>query len=266
MPRIVDRDAENLILDIVPRDVAGDPIPSLAHNAAGLSVHWRATASADWQDITLSAGAVGVWSDGGWYHLGDGIYQLGLPNAAIVPGDRTLIRLTYDGRKQYDAIDAIAASVLKAKGPVVLQAVLPTVADTGDMLYFEITARDDYENDNPRGAIGPITVETEIDLLNSAVVDRIRFGACRLYGSRVVRDNDFVGTCFAEAGDAPDTYNIYIELTKDQTNREPAYYRWDVEAVLVDNDVVTLTPGENRLRLHPSMGNNEEVDSTGGSS
>lgn len=108
MPRTVSRNATGVILTLVPRDNANDPIGAIAFNAAGLAIHWRSSSSETWNEIELEAGTAGTWSSGGWVHLGDGVHQLGLPNNAIVPGDRTLIHFTLPPHpKQYDAIDAV---------------------------------------------------------------------------------------------------------------------------------------------------------------
>jgi len=262
MSRLVDRDVQNLNITIYPVDVAGNPIAGLTHATVGLVIEYKNSASVDWVPITLVAGTAGSWTSSGFVEFDDGEYQIGLPNAAIVPGDRTEVRFQYTGApKQYAAIDAVNVSVFRARGPIVVAAELPGVpsSESGN-LFFTIVQRDDYNDDNERGPIGPITVETVVDLDNEAVVDRVRFGATRLNGSRLSTTH-FIGTAFVEATANPNEYNVFIELTSEETDREPGYYRWDVEAVLVnESDVVTLTPGNNQLFLSPSMGDNEERD------
>jgi hypothetical protein len=108
MARSVRRDATNLILTVRPLTAAGTPIGEIPYDQSGFAVHWRASATGEWTSITLAAGAVGVYGSGHWVHLGDGVHQLGLPNAAIVAGDRTTIRITTATHPlQYDAIDAV---------------------------------------------------------------------------------------------------------------------------------------------------------------
>lgn len=262
MSRMIDRDSQNVNITIYPVDLAGNPIVGLTHASAGLSIRYKVSASADWVPITLVAGTAGAWTSGGFVEFDDGEYQIGIPNAAIVPGDRTEVRFQLgSGPKQYAAIDAVNVSVFRARGPSVVAATLPGVPSGEDgNLFFTIVQRDDYNDDNDRGPIGPITVETPIDLDNPAVVDRVRFGATRLNGSRLTTTH-FIGTAFVEATATPNEYNVFIELTSEETDSEPGYYRWDVEAVLVgESDVITLTPGNNQLLLSPSMGDNEERD------
>ena len=110
MPRILQTDATEIIQPVLPRDAAGQPIGAIAWNDPDLSVQWRSSASGSWQSITLAPGTVGVWSPGGWVHIGDGVHLLGIPAAAIVPGDSTLIRVAYGSHPpQFDSIDAVIA-------------------------------------------------------------------------------------------------------------------------------------------------------------
>ncbi len=55
-----------------------------------------------------------------------------------------------------------------------------------------------------------------------------------------------------------DQFDIYIELTREELNRVPGTYSWDVEAVFPDGDVRTIVDGT--LTLKASMGDNEERD------
>lgn len=121
MPRIVERTAQDLLLTIQVVDDVYEPITGLVYDSAGLAVHWRLSASVAWQAVTLVAGTLGTWSSGGWIEIGEGLYQLGLPNAAILPGDSTIVRLTNGSYpKQYDSVDAVAV------GPDGLTVTVPT--------------------------------------------------------------------------------------------------------------------------------------------
>lgn len=61
---------------------------SLAFDAAGLVGEYRRKGSASWSTITLSAGTLGTWSDGGWIADGSltGAYEVGIPDSAIAAG------------------------------------------------------------------------------------------------------------------------------------------------------------------------------------
>lgn len=108
MTRPINRDATSVILTVIVLDSDGAAIPDIAWNDPDLAIHWRASAGGSWTAITRGEGTVGTWSSGGWVHLGLGVYQLGLPNAAVVAGDRTTVRLVYDAHPpQYAAIDAV---------------------------------------------------------------------------------------------------------------------------------------------------------------
>jgi len=128
MSRPVRRDATNLILTVRPLTAAGLPIGAIPWNQAGFSVHWRASATGDWTSITLASGVAGVYGLGHWVHIGDGVHQLGLPNDAIVAGDRTTIRITTATHPlQYDAIDAVVGW-----GPVEAMAIEDLASDIAD--------------------------------------------------------------------------------------------------------------------------------------
>jgi hypothetical protein len=256
MPRLLDRTAENVILTLIVRDANGSPVPNLAFNAAGLAAHYRASAGTTWTAITLAAATAGTWTEGGWVHLGDGVYQLGLPNDAIVPGDRTTIRLTYGANpKQYDSIDAVLSQSLRPS--VVVENAGAPVVDEG--AAFTITQRDDFEDDADIGPIGPIRIETDLPLLRESNPPRLRFGATQRLGSRYSETTHIIGTAYAEAvAGESDQYDIFIEITAAELNKPPGLYGWDVEAVFADNDVRTIVDGQ--MTLKPSMGDNEERD------
>jgi hypothetical protein len=108
MSRTVNRSATSLILTVRLATIADDPITGIAFNNGDLEVAWLNSESTDWTVVTLVAGTIGEYVENGWIHVGDGVYQYCLPNAAIEPGDRTTLRITYDTNPpQYDAIDAV---------------------------------------------------------------------------------------------------------------------------------------------------------------
>jgi len=262
MSILVDRDVQNLNVTIYPVDGSGNPIVGLTHASANLSIRYKIPTSTDWVTMTIVAGTAGTWTERGFVEFDSGEYQIGLPNAAIVPGGRTEIRFQYDGgKKQYTAIDAVNVSVFRAKGPIVVAADLPGVpTDDNGNLFFAIVQGDDYNDLNARGPIGPITVETDIDLLDDTIVDWLRFGATLLNGTRLT-DTHIVGTAYAEATAEPNQYNVFIELASEQTDRPAGYYRWAIRAIMADSaDSVTLTPGNNQLFLSPSLGGVDDFD------
>lgn len=109
MPQVVDRNESELLLTLRLANAADVPVEDVPYDDADLTVSWLNSSSSDWTDVVLAAGLSGTWVDGGWYELGGGVYRLGLPNEAIIPGDRTVIRVTYGTSPPlYDAIDAVA--------------------------------------------------------------------------------------------------------------------------------------------------------------
>ncbi len=160
-------------------------------------------------------------------------------------------------------VDGTASAPVSAVGnlrvmlrpSVVIDANTPIVTEG---LSFAVTARDDFENDGEIGPIGPIRVETDLPLLRPTNPPRLRFGATQRLGSRLGAVK-FIGSAYAEAvvGQS-DQFDIYIELTREELNRVPGTYSWDVEAVFPDGDVRTIVDGT--LTLKASMGDNEERD------
>lgn len=117
MPLQVPIDASGVILHVALLDAAGDRIANVAHNAAGLAFAYRVENQSTWTSVTLIDGTVGTWASGSWKHDGNGMYQIGLPNAAIVANRRTFLRLTLGSvAPQFDSIEAtgVPANTLNA--------------------------------------------------------------------------------------------------------------------------------------------------------
>lgn len=78
----------------VQNSSTGGPLTGLAWNAASLTWYYiRNGANADTQ-VTLAAGTLGTWSSGGFIVVDatgmPGVYEIGVPNAAIVTGADTV--------------------------------------------------------------------------------------------------------------------------------------------------------------------------------
>ena len=77
----------SLIVPVHMRALAGTLQTGLAHTDV-TAYYVRDGQAAAATAISLSAGAAGTWSSGGWVAQGtlDGVYQLGIPNAALLTG------------------------------------------------------------------------------------------------------------------------------------------------------------------------------------
>lgn len=130
MPRNVLTNAASLILTLLPRDNEGDLLEGILFSDVDLTISYR-TSTSNWVSITLVTSTPGTWVSGGWIHLGNGLYQLGLPNAAIVSNDRTTIRFEYtDSSIQYDSIDA-----------VIIPSIIPLLPDNFSDLFIDSAGR-----------------------------------------------------------------------------------------------------------------------------
>lgn len=130
MPLQVPTNASSVILHVALLDAAGDRVPNVAFNAAGLAFAYRVENVATWSSVSLSDGTLGTWGSGTWKHDASGMYQVGLPNAAIVANKRTFLRLTYGAiPPQFDSIEATGVPA------TVLNNVQNAGAGEGDYLY-----------------------------------------------------------------------------------------------------------------------------------
>lgn len=211
MPLQVPIDASEVILHVALLDAAGERIPNIAFNAAGLAFAYRIENQATWTNVTLADGTIGTWESGRWKHDASGMYQVGLPNAAIAANKRTFLRLTYGSLPpQFDSIEAtgVPASTLDA--------VQNAGAGQGDYVYSVSVTSD---SESIPGAT--VTIQTEAG-------DVVRWG--RTGGTGVVAFNidagDYVLLVSAGSGfvDYQDDITILANATEDvvlEANEEP---------------------------------------------
>ena len=83
---IVQPNETSLILNFVIRDTAGARMTGIAFNTAGLVAEYRHSDEAVWTAISLTAGTLGTWGSGQFVEDSFGLYQLGVPDAAIPDG------------------------------------------------------------------------------------------------------------------------------------------------------------------------------------
>jgi hypothetical protein len=87
---IVQPGETSVIAHFVIRDTTGARMTGIAWNTAGLVAEYRHSDAAAWTAITLASGTLGTWASGGFVEDSYGLYQLGLPNAAIPDGVGTV--------------------------------------------------------------------------------------------------------------------------------------------------------------------------------
>ena len=243
MPRNVASDATSVLLTLIPRDASGAPIPDIAHDDEDLAVHWRSSVSDDWVSIDLIAGTEGEWVSRGWVHIGEGVYQLSLPNAAVVAGDRTTIRLTYGTEPpQYDSIDAVipaidndAIAALVIAGFSASSVLLSELGRFATQSEINIRQGDDYLA--AKGTAYEKTITLAGYDFNAAGLT-VRFGAGTTPGTPLI-----TGTASLQ-NKAVGSVTLRLEFTRDQTKTIPqGSYQWDAELVDVDGKVTTIDGG-----------------------
>jgi hypothetical protein len=252
MPLQVPTNASSVILQVALLDGAGDRIPNIAHNAAGLAFAYRIENQSTWTSVSLSDGTIGTWGSGTWKHDASGMYQIGLPNAAISANKRTFLRLTYGSiAPQFDSIEAIGVPA------TVLDNIQNTGAGTGDRIVVVSVTSDTL------GLLPGATVTIQNEAGNVA-----RWG--RTGGDGTVTfnlsDGDYVLLVSAGAGytshedditvDGNETFNVeltdsgIVEATEaDQTTGTTVYRLKTATDWILDLNVGTLVGGWNQIRF-----------------
>ncbi|MCA9137248.1 MAG: hypothetical protein KDB00_10825 [Planctomycetales bacterium] len=95
----VDQNAVNVIYPVRIRSDAGAAIDDLVYNSVGLSIDYLPAGASVWVSIPLVTAVLGVWTEGGFIAMpgGDGWYEIGMPNAAIIADKTTLVRVKTSG-------------------------------------------------------------------------------------------------------------------------------------------------------------------------
>jgi len=135
---IVDRSETELIATFRFLDDSNAPIPTLVHTDGTLSIGYKLHGSTVWTDLTLVSGTLGTWVSEGFVEDsgGNGLYELGIPNTAKIPGKRTYWRFKQGSNQyRYDSIDYVAVPALET-----------------DAINFEITVP----------GVGPVFAESSI--------------------------------------------------------------------------------------------------------
>ncbi|MCC9655300.1 hypothetical protein [Rhodopirellula halodulae] len=166
-------------------------------------------------------------------------------------------RLGLDGDKDTPEAQASITVTARANGIVRIDFENPTNA-----AQLNLTQLTDYANDDEVFPIGPIRVQTAKPLLRESNPPSLRFGASYqirkgAYADKTDPRKHIQGTAYAESVEGePEQYDLYIEIDKDELDKDPGTYGWDIEAVFADGDITHLIRGS--LKLWESMGNIEE--------
>lgn len=114
---IVDRTRTELIATIrfltdgVPSSTNPAPITGLDYSDPSVLIGYKLDGDTSWNDLTLVEGTLGTYTDSGLIEDSDsnGLYELGIPNAAKIAGKSTLWRFAADSNGyRYSRIDYVA--------------------------------------------------------------------------------------------------------------------------------------------------------------
>lgn len=150
MTFIIDRNAANVVADVRVSNDAGAPITGMTHATAGLSVAYLVDGGAAWVTIALSAATFSASAGG------DGWYRITLPNAAIVAGKTTRLRVGTAGNGfRYGSVSATGGGTSATADPAAIaQSVMALLRPTAESFRgarqlqelnsVSLVQRDDY--------------------------------------------------------------------------------------------------------------------------
>lgn len=160
----------------------GSGLTGLVYNSAGLSAAYIRETDATVTTISLSAGTVGTWSSGGFKEVDatnfPGLYELGLPNAALASGASTTILLrgaanmvVTTAEIELDAVDYQAGTITSA-GSVTgsVGSVTAAVTTASDANVTAIKAKTDNLPANPAAVGAAMTIDFTQSLPSTPVV------------------------------------------------------------------------------------------------
>lgn len=246
---LVSRTASSLNLRVRLVDNDDDPLPNIAYNNADLTVRYRRPTDTSWQTITLVAGTPGSWTANGWIGIGGGWHELGLPDAAIVPGGRTELEIVYAAnRPQADAIDAVlgladdeAETIAESVAEQVLDAFAASQLLLTDLGRFVTASEINLRQGDDYLASKGTAWEKTITLAGydfTTVGLTVRFGAGNIAGQPII-----TGTASLH-DKAVGSVKLRLEFDRNDTKAiAQGSYHWDAEVVDSDGDVLTIDGG-----------------------
>ncbi len=102
------KDASNLILPVRLATDGETPITGVAYNSASLSVGYRLDGSSgsSFTSPTLVDGTLGTYIANSWKEIGSGLYQYCPPNAVVVSGGITVLKIVYGSNQpRFDSLE-----------------------------------------------------------------------------------------------------------------------------------------------------------------
>lgn len=128
--------ATSKIIEIGLLTTAGDEYTGLVYNTSGLTCYYLRAGATSWAEVALADMTLGTWVSGGFVEIGYGLYQLGLPDAAVAAGaDWVLLRIAGASGLETARIEIElahkAGDVREWAGTAVVAGAIPAVAAGG---------------------------------------------------------------------------------------------------------------------------------------
>lgn len=120
MPIGIARNALNVRRLVRLRAADGSPYTGKSHAATpGFEVAYWSYEASQWVAMPVPVNPVlGVYQSGGWAEVGEGVYELGVPNEAVTPDGSTDLRIRLDGGVVlFDTIEATGLGVSGVTAP-----------------------------------------------------------------------------------------------------------------------------------------------------
>lgn len=239
----LDRDATNSIVIVLVVDDNNSPQTGIAYNDATFALEYLDLVTG-WTAVSLVSATNGTYTSAGWSEVSDGSYQFGVPNSWVVAGKFTNIRYKLGANSyRYDTLQWIGGADVQVSTADLEAAFSATWTQAANLPFFPVTGDfqivegDDHNQNNDRGAVGPFTVTTNVDLLDADV--SLRSGFTYKTGTRYSGDS-FNGGAYAEAISGHDysdltiehPYNVYVEVDGvASAGKRQGTYGIDIEAV-----------------------------------
>ena len=145
---IVKKGSTGTMLDVTIRSsTTGQLLTGLA--ASAMTITYQRQGAAAYVPVTPGTGTLGTWSSGGWIESAPGVYQFGVPNAALVAGADNVTFIF----KSVNSLDSIATIYLTSSD----------LQDAGDLGLTTLDAAV-----STRATLGAGAVSTPLTFKNSA--------------------------------------------------------------------------------------------------
>ncbi len=239
----------SIYLEIIDA-VDGTPETGVVFNTAGIDLQYRrdGAISTSITEVNLAA-LTTAHTDGGFLHVGNGIYRFDIPDAAFVTGqDRVLIHGTVTGMIVIPVMIQLVNELdLGSDNRVLVSADVHTSGET----VAAVT-----------GATGSVTAAVSLLTATQNSIDAIEVDTAMLASSYVAPDNSSISLILADTADLQANQGSWATATGFATSAALATVDSNVDAVKVATDKLTFTTA-NQVDANVQYVNDRELTGDG---